>query len=295
VQTAKTQDEALTLAINAADNLMKALKLTSDAGEKKILKSQCREVIDLADRIKKTANWTAYVPRHELNTEQNALGQRTADVTKSGIKPESPFSADGNGDGNDALRISSLHTAPSISPQVETSENSTSIAASQGQGIPAPKETDRYHRAEIFNPLMDLSERQSSLSSASDNVKPLTIEQPQLDVSRNGEDASRSKQVLGGKAKPDLHHIIPQEGNFVSETEAPPFATSTRAPLTVPLTAAQKHVKRLKDPISTRKHTKKEDILLLRASVVNGFKFPPWEKNPSATEFALEEGAEAFT
>jgi calpain-7 len=59
--------------------------------------------------------------------------------------------------------------------------------------------------------------------------------------------------------------------------------------------AAAAHVHRLKEPVSTRKRATKEEILLLRASVVNGCKFPPWQKNPSSSEFVLEDGSEPFT
>ena len=48
-------------------------------------------------------------------------------------------------------------------------------------------------------------------------------------------------------------------------------------------------VKKLIEPKSTRSLTKKEEILLLKASFLNGFKFPPWKKPPSASEFELGE------
>ena len=58
LQVAATKDEALTLAISAAENLMKALKLSSSSDEKRQLKSQCGVLMDVADRIKKSTNWT---------------------------------------------------------------------------------------------------------------------------------------------------------------------------------------------------------------------------------------------
>jgi calpain-7 len=57
---------------------------------------------------------------------------------------------------------------------------------------------------------------------------------------------------------------------------------------------AQSQIRRLKEPLSTRKRSKREEIIILRASVVNGFKFPPWEKMPSASEFTLEQDAKPF-
>jgi calpain-7 len=58
--------------------------------------------------------------------------------------------------------------------------------------------------------------------------------------------------------------------------------------------ASPAHVRRLTEPVSTRKRSRKEDIILLKASVVNGFKCPPWDKVPAAAEFVPENGQEVF-
>jgi hypothetical protein len=42
--------------------------------------------------------------------------------------------------------------------------------------------------------------------------------------------------------------------------------------------------RRLAAPISTRERSKKEEIILLRGSLINGFKCPPWNGNPSMSE-----------
>jgi calpain-7 len=54
------------------------------------------------------------------------------------------------------------------------------------------------------------------------------------------------------------------------------------------------HVRKLREPISSRKRTRKEEIILLKASLVNGVKCPPWDKIPSVDEFALD-GSGFFT
>lgn len=51
----------------------------------------------------------------------------------------------------------------------------------------------------------------------------------------------------------------------------------------------------LKEPFSSRISTKAEQILLLKASFLNNFKFPPWSEPPDPSEFELREGEEAFT
>ena len=53
--------------------------------------------------------------------------------------------------------------------------------------------------------------------------------------------------------------------------------------------------RQLKEPQSTRELPKQEQIMLLRASYLNGFKFPPWTTIPKASEFELKDGDAPFT
>lgn len=53
-------------------------------------------------------------------------------------------------------------------------------------------------------------------------------------------------------------------------------------------------VRRLREPTSTRKRTTQESIILLKASIVNEFKFPPWNKDPPVDDFASTAGTERF-
>lgn len=50
----------------------------------------------------------------------------------------------------------------------------------------------------------------------------------------------------------------------------------------------------LQEPRSTRKLPNHEQILLLRASYLNGFKFPPWTTPPEPSEFELKNGEDLF-
>ncbi|KAK3702819.1 cysteine protease [Vermiconidia calcicola] len=50
----------------------------------------------------------------------------------------------------------------------------------------------------------------------------------------------------------------------------------------------------LQEPQSTRKLPNHEQILLLRASYLNGFKFPPWTTPPESSEFELKDGESLF-
>lgn len=50
-----------------------------------------------------------------------------------------------------------------------------------------------------------------------------------------------------------------------------------------------------KEPLNTRTLPRSEQILVLRASMLNGFKFPPWNKEPTPDEFALKDGDEPYS
>ena len=53
-------------------------------------------------------------------------------------------------------------------------------------------------------------------------------------------------------------------------------------------------IKKLKQPVSTRKLSTREQIILLQGSKLHGCVFPPWKDPPASEEFALT-GAELFT
>lgn len=51
---------------------------------------------------------------------------------------------------------------------------------------------------------------------------------------------------------------------------------------------------KLKEPLSTRTLSTREQILLLQASKLHGCRFPPWEDLPAASEFELGEAQSLF-
>lgn len=59
---------------------MKALKLSSDVDEKKQLKAQCGILMDVADRIKKSTEWTPLVKTEHENSKNAQIGQWAANV-----------------------------------------------------------------------------------------------------------------------------------------------------------------------------------------------------------------------
>lgn len=53
-------------------------------------------------------------------------------------------------------------------------------------------------------------------------------------------------------------------------------------------------VAELKVPESNRELTKREQIILLEGSKLNGFIFPPWKAPPEPAEFELADGMQPF-
>lgn len=53
-------------------------------------------------------------------------------------------------------------------------------------------------------------------------------------------------------------------------------------------------IKKLEEPVSLRQQSTAEKILLMKASQLNGFKFPPWQRPPADTEFNLGPGETPF-
>lgn len=53
-------------------------------------------------------------------------------------------------------------------------------------------------------------------------------------------------------------------------------------------------IKILEEPVSTRVLPTSEQILLLKASLINGFKFPVWKGPPEDSDFELKEDGQLF-
>ena len=70
--------------------------------------------------------------------------------------------------------------------------------------------------------------------------------------------------------------------------------TSTTSNRTGSGTGTASNSRVLKEAQSTRELSKKEQILLLKASHLNGFVFPPWKERPKDEDFELKDGEELF-
>ncbi|EMD68824.1 hypothetical protein GGP41_008813 [Bipolaris sorokiniana] len=219
LDTAATKDEALTLAISAAEKLMKALKLSSNQDEKKLLKAQCGEIMNVADRIKKTGTWTQSAKPQSNDSKSHHIGQW---VTQVAVAAD-PSSASQD---TTTQSSSSRHGLSSASRPDTSYQNSPNIKSSNAFDVDS-----------AINPSLKSSSQPCPASILSHSTLP------------NVSEASPSRAA-----------------------------------------ASHPQIYRLREPVSSRQPSKREEIILLKASMVNGFKFPPWTKEPSADEFASRHG-----
>lgn len=274
LQTAATKDEALKLAIGAAENLMKALKLSSNPDQKKQLKSQCAVIMDIADRIKTAKNWTPLISQQPEETKHEQIGQWAANV-------EMPAASTSVHDDLASQSSSSYRDLSSINLPIEQIPNAS------GQSSASSVFLARSGRAnESKQPGKATTNASTSLHDLSDQQAPFSHKKVLSSIAK-GEHATAIKtslapspETLSLPVTPSLHlqqSLI--NGKAASQS---------------PAVASYSQIHRLKEPVSSRKRSKKEDIILLKASIVNGFKCPPWDKNPSPSEFALQAGVGLF-
>lgn len=84
-------------------------------------------------------------------------------------------------------------------------------------------------------------------------------------------DTPREKQLLDSKCK-----------DWISRAEKIKLDKSWR-----PTTPRVENNRWLKEPVSKRKLSTREEIILLDSAKLNGFLFPPWKNDPNPQEFEL--------
>lgn len=101
--------------------------------------------------------------------------------------------------------------------------------------------------------------------------------------------------------RPDLRATVSSatSSDAASSSHAPPFVSKSpniESQVITPTLALQPpkpKPARLREPVSARVLPVAEKVLLLHASKLNGFKFPPWTGPPKPEEFDLD-GGEPF-
>ncbi|KAF2732815.1 cysteine proteinase [Polyplosphaeria fusca] len=265
---ATSKEDAFAAALAAADSLIKAMKLTSDPDEKGQLKAECNDLLGVASRIKDSTTWppaAPSLPPAQASPKNVEIGQWAANVAQSVQETAS----------KDTTTSQSSHiTAHSSVPLLDLSTESDA-QSNKGNG-------PTHSGVPLVDPSSE-TDSQSSTGIGPAHSGVLLVDPSPEPRSQPGKGNSPFQpHSFTGQAA-----IVPTTASSVAQLLS--LGTSRDRP-----SDSQSPVRRLKEPISTRKRSKREEIIVLKASVVNGFKFPPWDKMPSASEFALEEGAESF-
>jgi calpain-7 len=264
------------------------MKLSSDSNERKQLKSQCSDIMNTAGRIKNDTDWKSAIESQQasLQAQKVNISQWAAEVV-----PTQPAPVEfGNNVSQSSLSRYGLSstTAPIDDGSIPSGKHSPSTMSNPGHSgrCLVPSGTCEELRVGPSILLIDLSDDQSPsmLDSASlahtDNRhedRSQTIRTSVVDTH-----ASPSTTL---PTSPPLRSSSPDQHSRVTQTVAAEASPSI---------APYSRIHRLVEPVSSRKRSKREDIILLKASMVNGFKCPPWNKTPSPEEFLAQQGAELF-
>ncbi|KAF9731412.1 PALB protein [Paraphaeosphaeria minitans] len=258
VKIAATKDEALQQALAAAENLMKAVKLTANPVEKKQLSQRFNAVADVARSVKSN-EWTSPKPVVTIPPQQQQQQQ-------AHVASESKSKADGIGEWAAEVAQSFDYIPKSSHPQpTHPTQDSSSEARVATQ------------------PILPQGISFTASPSLSPSQTPTLIS-----AHANGKHENGWGHTTGG---------IPHSKSYVAAQDDSRYRIQQVTQKGLPRTGSKtfvSHVRKLREPVSSRKRTTKEEIILLKASLVNGVKCPPWDKIPSADEFAAD-GSGFFT
>lgn len=122
-----------------------------------------------------------------------------------------------------------------------------------------------------------------------------------LEPSRAGSDgyhATPGFQATSNGSKPTSSHMLSSSRISMPVSRTPTLLDS---PLVTPIGTADGSTRtsassgaRLQMPYPRRELPKKEQIILLKASELHGCKFPPWDKQPPASDFDRIKGEMLF-
>jgi calpain-7 len=224
----------------------------------------------MAERLKNTAEWAPLVKPSTKKDKHEQIGKWVADVAVSAdpahtfrdIASQSSISRDQEAN----TMPENTHTAPNSS----VSPVSLPIR-SVGVNEPAP----------IYS---------QPLSHLPDNRLPQSHGTNQMTSTSGQHNDSLQTDQRGT-------NTVAPSGTVQSTPALASHRSSSATKVAVSSlsTAPNSRIHRLREPISTRKRSKKEEIILLRASRINGSKCPPWNHEPESTEFVLQQGEALFT
>ncbi|OCL06721.1 cysteine proteinase [Glonium stellatum] len=276
---------------------MKALKLTTDKKEKLGLRSSCKSLLDEAERIKTSQQWsssstianpqsaaTAPPPSFpNIELWANGVTASTLDSDPSASRGSGNSVSHGTTSELSLLDLSISDGQP-FSPQRHNGDNTKYMASPNP--LPARNATSQPPKSSntsAFDSLLEVHNSKGKPKQAANTAQPPILVRPEFDSVQHDhvKESCASTNAIVPNSKPSA---LAQLREIKSSPSAP--ATSSNELTT--------RIRKLMEPASVRIFSKKEEIILLRASKLNGFTFPPWRAAPDSAEFTLADGAELF-
>jgi len=242
---------------------MEALKISGDKSERAGLTAKCRAFLDQAEVIKSADRWPPLKPTSPSikdSLSPPAVESRT-DLVKSVAAETRPHEiinelkiGSSSSSSYDAA-VDSAHNAYPIPTQSEILPMFTPPTLLGCEASPPwPSELSLLENFDSYSPTMDTCGH------------PFVYD---------------SSQVAAGN-----HTRVPSSVQYST--------ASLGSSLPEHSSEHMVEVKPLSEPVSTRPLSKKEQIILLKASKINGFVCPPWKEPPDFSEFVLHDEADPF-
>lgn len=261
IQHAGTKAEAMDLALRAIENFLAAAKAAQSPNDSKAFKDQCVKVMEVAESIQGSSLWPP--PGLTLSFSPSAPLPAAPLPTRVQASPALPYPG--------PSRALPILTKPTRAETTTRVNNWVTDVATSESGTPAP-----------FIYAGSASTTTLPSSGALPGNAGVSSEQEQFSVS-NIASVLDSKIAPSTQADPNGHtRALTVQALPITVAQDP--MGKTTAP-----TATHLKIRRLKEPKSSRKFAKKEEIIFLKSSVFNKFKFPPWKDDPSSTEFVLRQ------
>lgn len=153
-------------------------------------------------------------------------------------------------------------------------------------------------------PSQDLEELKNDAERLADKLPQCSSKDEALDIAIKAAETSmkalklaqdpNEKAKLATRFKQLLHDAETIKQSKDWRTAIQPVSNGSSHALSQGTVAVNRNPRILKEPVSTRALPKSEQILLLKASFLHEFKFPPWETLPASEEFDLKDGEEQF-
>ena len=240
--------------------------------------------MNIADRIKKTEKWTPAVKPQPADSRNEQIGQWAAQVAVT-ADPSRAFedattqSSSSRYSPSSALALNDyVHTTPGKS----SSSSVSRFVRLAGSSSMHSSIKEAVHKSSIL--LVDRSDDVHSVNKTSAIADSSHEDSPNTKTGNASHAEDVSDRGVTSSSQP-----------FSSSPLSQPTLSKIGKLALSPATVPHSQIHRLREPVSTRKLPARESIILLKASTVNGFKFPPWDKNPSADEFVPRDGVDHYT